>query len=153
MRDINKDDKRTVDAKCPQCGHLMADMGLDFESPKQKDVKAWEHIKNLYSVGITFHSCGCTGPGYIPNTSERLAQYFKDLLKEYQLNLVFWRQRIEPTNEKEIQREKSKHFDFVRKIPRDLKNKRGVISNEEAKNFWFNRIKEVESKLAALSME
>ncbi len=54
-------------AKCPECSELMANMGLDFESPKKKDIKSWEHIATLYEVGITFHSCGCSGPGYIPD--------------------------------------------------------------------------------------
>jgi hypothetical protein len=76
--DISDDDKLIeVEAKCPQCGKLMADMGLDFASPKKDDTKEWNHIKDLYLVGITFHSCGCTGPGYIPKDKEKLITHFK----------------------------------------------------------------------------
>eukprot|EP00657_Telonema_sp_P-1_P001440 TRINITY_DN13667_c0_g1_i1.p1 TRINITY_DN13667_c0_g1~~TRINITY_DN13667_c0_g1_i1.p1 ORF type:complete len:113 (+),score=20.36 TRINITY_DN13667_c0_g1_i1:174-512(+) len=40
-------------AKCPDCGALAADMGLDFKAPKMKDEKAWKHLRNLFQVGIT----------------------------------------------------------------------------------------------------
>lgn len=56
MGDINRDDKRIFDA--PQYGTLVASMGLDFASPKMDNIKEWEHVKTLYSVGIAFHSCG-----------------------------------------------------------------------------------------------
>jgi hypothetical protein len=147
MWDINKDDKRIVEAKCPQCGQLMANMGLDFQSPKKDDIKAWQHIKNLYSVDITFHSCGCTGPGYIPRTTDKLIEYFQEILTEYKSNLEFWRQRIEPSNQREIDRENSKHLSSIGKIPYDLMPKKGAISNEDAKNYWFGKIREVELKL------
>jgi hypothetical protein len=56
MWDINRDNKDVTEAKCPQCGDLMAKMELDFESPKKDNIKEWNHIKELYSVGITFYS-------------------------------------------------------------------------------------------------
>jgi hypothetical protein len=80
LNDVDRDETESVAAKCPECGQLMADMGLDFESPKKKDVKAWEHLKTLYAVGITFHSCGCSGPGYIPSSTEALVAYFTNIL-------------------------------------------------------------------------
>src|SRR5688572_9120112 len=102
MWDIQGDDKSPLTpGKCPQCSEPMANMGLDFASPKQTDIKSWNHLKTLYSVGLTFHSCGCTGPGYIPNDKERLVAYFEGLLQCYNHNLEFWRGRTEPTNERE----------------------------------------------------
>jgi DNA-directed RNA polymerase subunit RPC12/RpoP len=144
--DINRDDKRTVEAKCPQCGQLMANMGLDFASPKKDNVKEWQHIKDLYSVGITFHSCGCTGPGYIPKTAEKLIAYFKELLVDYNRNLNFWRQRDEPTDEKQLNREISKNWNYINKVYH-LRPQKGVIKNEDAKNYWFDKIKNVEAKI------
>jgi len=70
-------------AKCPECGSIMADMGLDFESPKKKDVKAWKHIALLYDVGITYHSCGCSGPGYIPKEKDSLIAFFQEKIDCY----------------------------------------------------------------------
>ncbi|MFT3679369.1 MAG: hypothetical protein QM791_03800 [Ferruginibacter sp.] len=152
MSDIEgKDEFQLKEAKCPECGSLMANMGKDFESPKKDNIKEWEHIKSLYSVGITFHSCGCTGPGYIPNTKERLIAYFQEQLREYHHQLEFWRQRIEPTNEREINRENSKHWNFIGKIPSELQPKKGAIINEDAKTYWIERIKEIEQKVESLT--
>jgi DNA-directed RNA polymerase subunit RPC12/RpoP len=151
MWDIRRDNTSTVEAKCPQCGSLMANMGLDFASPPKDDIKAWEHIKRLYSVGITFHSCGCTGPGYIPNSKDRLMAYFEELLKEYNNNLNFWRQRIEPANKKEIDRENSKHWDEISKVPYELRSPKDAISNEEAKKYWFDQIMAIEQKLTTIN--
>lgn len=50
LKDISDDDKqKSVPAKCPECGELMADMGLDFKAPSKTNIKAWEHLTNLYS--------------------------------------------------------------------------------------------------------
>ena len=151
MWDIRRDNKDLAEAKCPQCGDLMCNMGLDFESPKKDEIKEWNHIKDLYSVGVTFHSCGCTGPGYIPKDKESLLAYFEELINDYNKQLLFWRNRTEPTNEKEIQSENSKYWDNISKVPNDLRPKKAAIANEDAKNFWISRIKEVEQKIATLN--
>jgi len=147
----NKDDFQLTEAKCPECGQLMANMGKDFEAPKKSDIKVWEQIKLLYSVGIAFHSCGCTGPGYIPNTPERLIAYFQELKDEYQTQLTFWRQREEPTTKKEIDRDISNNWQYLSRFPYDLRPKKGVISNEDAKSYWIDRIKEIEEKLRQIA--
>ncbi len=140
-----------TEAKCPECGQLMADMGKDFEAPKKSDIKGWGQIKLLYSVGITFHSCGCTGPGYIPNTPERLIAYFQKLKEGYQAQLTFWRQREEPTTKKEIDRDVSKNWTFISQVPNSLKPKKGAISNEDAKSYWIGKVKEIEEKLRQIT--
>ena len=150
MWDIRRDNKDLTEAKCPQCSELMANMGLDFESPKKDNIKEWNHIQELYSVGITFHSCGCTGPGYIPKDKDRLIAYFEEIINDYNKQLVFWRNRTEPSNEKEIQREISKNWNNISQVPSDLRPKKGAISNEEAKNYWIGIINEVEEKLHKL---
>lgn len=150
MADVNRNNTETVEARCPQCGALMADMGLDFASPKKNNVKEWEHIKQLYSVGITFHSCGCAGPGYIPNSREKLIDYFEEVLKTYSASLAFWRQRVEPTNNREIQREKSVNLRYLSEIPAEIKSAKGAVSSVEAINYWMNNIKQVEQKLKQL---
>ena len=37
----SKDDFQLKEAKCPDCGQLMANMGKDFEAPKKSAIKAW----------------------------------------------------------------------------------------------------------------
>lgn len=56
---------------CPQCGNLMADLGKDFKAPPKQQIKQWQKIKLLYEQQITFHSCGCDGPGYRPATLQQ----------------------------------------------------------------------------------
>lgn len=51
---------------CPECGGQMRSLGLDFKAPKQKEVEQWVKVELLAQNGITFHSCGCSGPCYRP---------------------------------------------------------------------------------------
>lgn len=55
-----------VPAPCPDCGEPMADMGLDFKPPKQRDVEHWAVVEFLFRRGFAYHSCGCGGPGFRP---------------------------------------------------------------------------------------
>jgi DNA-directed RNA polymerase subunit RPC12/RpoP len=70
-------------ARCPQCGLLMADMGLDFKPPKQQDQTAWELAARLWEVGITFHSCGCSGPGYRPREPREYQAFLERTRADY----------------------------------------------------------------------
>jgi DNA-directed RNA polymerase subunit RPC12/RpoP len=152
LSDINRGQATGVAAKCPQCSSLTAYMGYDFESPKKNDLKAWAHIKSLYSVGITFFSCGCTGPGYIPNSKEKLIQYFEDLKGDYAKEIEFWRKRIEPVNERSIQSDLSRNFDNIHKIRFPSVAKGKIIKNEEGINFWIAKIREADEKLGILKL-
>jgi hypothetical protein len=83
-------------ARCPQCGLLMADMGLDFAPPKTDDERAWAAAAMLYDVGETFHSCGCGGPGYRPRDPKKLVAFFAERRSEYERHLSGWL-RAEPS--------------------------------------------------------
>lgn len=148
LKDVNRDMNETSPAKCPQCGNLMADMGLDFKAPASKDIKSWQHVKSLYSVGITFHSCGCTGPGYIPADRERLIAFLREKMLAFQQQLAFWRARVAPGDKAARDREISKSWEYLAKIPRVRRSKKEAVSNEEAKKYWLERIYEVEQKLS-----
>ncbi|WP_428224597.1 hypothetical protein [Flavobacterium sp.] len=150
-RKLRWDEKESGEAKCPQCGALMANMGLDFESPKKENSKVWRHLQDLYSVGITFHSCGCTGPGYIPKDKKQLIAYFQEILTEYNEQLIFWRNRNEPSNQSEIQSENNKFWENICLVPFEQRKKGETISNMEAIKYWLDKIKEVELKIDALN--
>ena len=147
MNDIERGRKEVQEAKCPDCAGLMANMGLDFESPKKEDLKKWEHIKSLYSVGIAFHSCGCSGPGYIPNSKEKLIEYFEDLKDKYFKNLNFWRSRTEPTNAIERDKEWNKNWAELSWIG---KRKNGIITNQEGISYWLEKVKQIEHKISLI---
>lgn len=57
---------RDREIKCPQCGGYMADLGLDFRSPKKTAEKEWKIIEGLFTIGKSFYGCGRTGMGYVP---------------------------------------------------------------------------------------
>ncbi|WP_312846713.1 hypothetical protein [Chryseobacterium oranimense] len=149
MKDINRNADISVDAKCPQCGELMANMGLDFKSPAKNDDKKWQHIKSLYRVGITFHSCGCSGPGYIPEDKENLISYLEKIRSDYQESLTFWRNRTEPENKAEREKDYQRNWQKLSAISNNAK-KEGV-SNHEGIDYWIKRIHEVEERLRLAS--
>lgn len=62
---------------CPECAGPTAAMGLDFQPPRRVDRKAWRAVEALYEVGITFRSCGCSGPGYRPRDPALLGAFFR----------------------------------------------------------------------------
>lgn len=69
--------------RCPQCAGPMADMGLDFAPPKQRDARAWQVLAALWTSGHTFHSCGCEGPGYRPRDPVALRAFLEARRDQY----------------------------------------------------------------------
>jgi len=132
-----------VAATCPNCGKLMADMGLDFKAPVRIDRKAWQHLRTLYSVGITFHSCGCGGHGYVPATTDALANYLTSRRTDYVRELQFWLNRPVPTSEDERQ----KNLLHNRGLPM---SKRGYIEPADAIFYWQERVQAVTEQLDKL---
>ncbi|CAD0001129.1 hypothetical protein [Flavobacterium chungangense] len=147
-KDVKNEESFVFEAKCPDCRGLMADMGLDFESPKKDDFKKWKHLGSLYSVGITFHSCGCSGPGYIPNSKEKLIEYFEELKQTYFKNIDFWRTRVEPSTKSEKDRDSTKNWIELSKVSSNY-NKESV-KNQEGIDYWIKRIKEIEGKISVI---
>lgn len=145
LKDVDRDAQVSVEAKCPECGNLMANMGLDFKSPAKNDDKQWAHIRDLYTVGITFHSCGCSGPGYIPQDRKAIIDYLEKVRSEYMKSLVFWRYRIEPENKKERELDYQKNNSHLWAVSRNAFKE--TVTNQEGINYWLKRINEVEERL------
>jgi len=57
----------------------MHNLGKDFKPPKQTDVKQWQKVERLFEAGITFHSCGCQGPGPRPATLKDVDMFLAEL--------------------------------------------------------------------------
>ncbi|MBL3657514.1 hypothetical protein [Fulvivirga sediminis] len=152
-RGVNKN-REDVKAKCPECGSMMADMGLDFESPKKNDLKSWEYVRNLYISGITFHSCGCTGPGYIPRDYEALVTYLKRMKNLYIDQRRFWQHREEPTNDREKQKDWHANKEYLCKVPSYLQTgtrKKRHVNIQKAVEYWTGKINDIDAKLEELS--
>lgn len=142
-------------AKCPECGSIMADMGLDFESPKKKDIKAWNHIALLYQVDITFHSCGCTGPGYIPNNSDKLIEYFSRIKETYLEHQHFWSRRTnDPESQSEVAKDEYQNGSFLYSIPKEFKKgtkNKPAYDSRKAQTYWGNKVAEIERKIKTIT--
>jgi len=152
----SKDDIETI-AKCPECSGLMANMGLDFESPKKNDIKTWKHIATLYKVDITFHSCGCNGPGYIPNNSKDLLDYFLNIKQTYIDHQRFWaRRKKDPDIQSTIAKDQHKNVNFIYNLQREMhtgtRNK-PTYDASKAQKYWNDKIQSVEEKINVVSKE
>ncbi len=53
---------------CPECAQPMIDAGQDFKPPKRGNRNQWRKVALLFGNGVTFHTCGCRGPGDMPRT-------------------------------------------------------------------------------------
>ncbi|WP_196890135.1 hypothetical protein [Aureivirga sp. CE67] len=73
--------------KCPDCAKEMHSIGMDFKAPKKDKIKEWEIVKSMYKLGNTFHTCGCSGPGYIPHNPKDYLIYLENRKVEYETNL------------------------------------------------------------------
>lgn len=79
--------------KCPQCGGYMADLGLDFKSPKQSAAKQWRIVEGLCTIGKSFYSCGCNGIGYIPQSHKDYKMYLQNVLAGYQEQIAYYQNK------------------------------------------------------------
>lgn len=91
--------------KCPECGQIMADLGLDFKAPRKTAIKQWKIIENMYVMGHTWHSCGCDGPGFIPKEKYQYIDYLKDILETFTIHLKS-NQNVSKDDDKEKNTEK-----------------------------------------------
>ena len=44
------------DARCPDCGSALHEMGRSFKAPKKTDAEQWAKVKALWSAGFRFGS-------------------------------------------------------------------------------------------------
>ena len=153
LKDIDHDKKKSLEAKCPQCGTFMADMGLDFKSPRKDDIKAWKHVQDLYSVGITFHSCGCSGPGYIPKTKEKIIESLEGTKEKYIENFRLWNTIELPKTKAEFEKYHQKNFyKIAGTLPHNLyeEYKKRILDKDLAVEYWTGKIKEIDKYIESL---
>lgn len=65
-------------ARCPRCSREMVDLGHDFKPPRKHEERQWQKLDLLRKMGITFHSCGCEGPGPRPGTLAEAKVLFRE---------------------------------------------------------------------------
>jgi len=154
LSDISDNEmQESVPAKCPDCGDFMANMGLDFKALTKKNIKAWVLLADLYSVGITFHSCGCSGPGYIPKDTESLISFLNETKEHYASNLRFWLNYEEPSNKKERDNLHQKNSDYVNKLPYSFIELKKTENKDKAIEYWTEKIESIEQNINNLRLK
>ena len=153
LGDTDSNRKTPIAAKCPECGQLMADMGLDFKSPAKDDTKAWQYLRSLYAVGITYHSCGCSGPGYIPATPDALVAYLEERLAGYISQLRFWLNYIQPIGKSNLEKDKKLNWHNRSRLPREFADKKGAVYSLAAVEYWKAEIHNLEHNLSKAQVQ
>lgn len=70
------------DAKCPNCGSEMFNLGRDLRLPPKSKKEQWRCIKYLYDNHYNIYSCGCSGIGTVPHKMEEAIELVKEYKKE-----------------------------------------------------------------------
>ena len=83
LDDITREKIASKPFNCPECSNLMANVGLDCEIPKKSNAQQWKVLESLFEIGITYHSCGCGGPGYRPKGLDELKSFLLNMKKIY----------------------------------------------------------------------
>ena len=67
-------DWRLEKKPCPNCHKpwSMVDAGRDFKPPRKGNVNGWRAVAAVLASGVNYDSCGCTGPGYRPESTAEL---------------------------------------------------------------------------------
>lgn len=143
MSDINGKKESDKEARCPQCGSLMADMGLDFAAPRKNETKAWAHLKDLYTVGFTFHSCGCGGAGFVPKNEQALYVYLSDKRSAYTRNLQFWR-------DKNNSKQTSSNDLGIGAVAQIRERSEGALDSADAITYWSERLALINQRINLL---
>jgi hypothetical protein len=82
-----RNEHRARSVSCPECRGLMADVGLDFRPPRSNATRAWTQLQATFTLGHAWHTCGCSGPGYVPTDQASYALYLRDRLRSYRRQL------------------------------------------------------------------
>lgn len=108
---------------CPKCGGQMFNMGMDFKSPKTSNVKEWNIIKGMYSIGAVYQTCGCEGIGYVPKNKS-------DYVKYLESRLLHWKAYLDS-----IEKDKSL----------------SSYQRHERCDYWKGRIAEIENAMRTMA--
>jgi hypothetical protein len=115
------------EAKCPNCGGEMANLGRDLRLPAKTKNEQWACIKYLVDNKYNIYSCGCQGIGFVPHKmSDAIAlvaeskNYQNTFQKQYDIERKFEeKQKAQRKREKERTIKKQ-----LKEIKKEEKNKK-----------------------------
>ncbi len=76
--DVNPEAKEAKEAKCPNCGSEMFNVGRDLRLPKKEEDEQWQCIKYLVDNKYNIYSCGCQGIGFVPHKMQDAIELVKN---------------------------------------------------------------------------
>lgn len=118
--DIDPDAKLGNEAKCPNCGGEMANLGRDLRLPAKTKDEEWRCIKYLVDNKYNIYSCGCQGIGFVPHKMEDAIE----LVAEYKKRDTIYQQKQELEAKRlaiEKQRKKNSDALVTKKKLREIK--------------------------------
>lgn len=111
------------EAKCPNCGNEMYNLGRDLRLPTKTKDEQWRCIKYLYDNNYNIYSCGCSGIGFVPHKMEDAIQLVADYKK--QIPMYLKRQALQENKDAlENKRKKNRETLKTKKILRELKKEK-----------------------------
>jgi hypothetical protein len=111
------------DAKCPNCGSEMYNLGRDLRLPTKTKDEQWRCIKYLNDNNYNIYSCGCQGIGFVPHKMEdaiQLVDEYKNQLPKYYKQQSL-QEKAEALNKK---RKKNAEVIKTKKLLREVKREK-----------------------------
>jgi hypothetical protein len=110
----------THDAKCPNCGEEMANVGRDLRLPPKTKDEQWRCIKYLVDHKYNIYSCGCQGIGFVPHKMQDAI----DLVTDFALKAITHQKATELQQKQEALakvRKKRANEQKTKKLLRNIK--------------------------------
>jgi leucyl aminopeptidase len=99
------------DAKCPNCGSEMYNLGRDLRLPTKTKDEQWRCIKYLYDNNYNIYSCGCQGIGFVPHKMEDAIE----LVKEFQNKISnFYKQHELDKRKETLEKKRKKNIEILK---------------------------------------
>lgn len=121
------------EAKCPNCGGEMANLGRDLRLPAKTKNEQWACIKYLVDNKYNIYSCGCQGIGFVPHKMEDaitlVAEYknkYKTYLKEQEIKEKFAQKAKEKKKRENVRKTKM----LLKEVEKEKKNEKQNEKND-----------------------
>jgi DNA polymerase III delta prime subunit len=112
------------EAKCPNCGGEMANLGRDLRLPAKHKDEEWRCIKYLVDNKYNIYSCGCQGIGFVPHKIQdaiTLVAERAEIQKMYQKNQAIKDKFAEKVKEKKKRANERKTKILLKEVAKEEK--------------------------------
>jgi hypothetical protein len=117
----------TNEAKCPNCGGEMANLGRDLRLPAKTKDEEWRCIKYLVDNKYNIYSCGCQGIGFVPHKMQdaiTLVAEYAEKQKMYLKEAAIKEKFAEKAKEKKKRVNDRKTKMLLKEVAREMKNEK-----------------------------